>query len=142
MNSLETIWNLVSANPIAGGGGTLVVLAGIWLTIRKSPLLLMLLVGFLARSVWNTLVESKDALVRGFGGRRRTAPQTAADFKTYVPRRGDAWLGEDNIVRTVDRIGKVDGVKWVIYDRGDDGSELRERLDKFRNRALRWQWVG
>lgn len=138
-------WNFVSANPIAGSVLALALAFGAFSLVRMIPTAIGFALGKTVQAGVGTVVSTLRNAYK-FSGARRPLPSTAAEFDSYKPRKGDAWLWEDEGI--VKRVLSVktgsDGVRRVYCSFTQNGrdSECATEYNRFLQQVRRARGVS
>jgi len=138
-------WNFVSANPVEGGAAALALLVGAFALVRLIPVAAGFALGKTVQLSVGTIVSTVKNAFR-FSGAKRALPQTAVEFDSYKPRKGDAWLWEDEgvVKRVLSVKNGSDGVRRVYcsFTQNGQDSECATEYNRFLRQVRRARGVS
>lgn len=138
-------WNFVSTNPVEGGVAALALLVGAFALVRLVPVAVGFALGKTVQLSVGTIVSTVKNAFR-FSGAKRTLPQTASEFDSYKPRKGDAWLWEDEgvVKRVLSVKNGSDGVRRVYcsFTQNGQDSECATEYNRFLRQVRRARGIS
>lgn len=138
-------WNFVSTNPVEGGAAALALLVGAFALVRLVPVAVGFALGKTVQLSVGTIVSTVKNAFR-FSGAKRALPQTAVEFDSYKPRKGDAWLWEDEgvVKRVLSVKNGSDGVRRVYcsFTQNGQDSECATEYNRFLRQVRRARGIA